>query len=281
LSLTHWKSVFEKWNLLHYQNDDASHDIYHFRRVANNAFHIASHYPQDVVDRYVLLAGAYFHDVVNVPKDHPKRKQASKFSAEKAAKILREMGFDQAKIPGIEHAILTHSFSAKIEPRTLEAKILQDADRIDSFGTVGILRTLYVAGRLGRSLFHTEDPLAKDRPLDEQRYSLDYLQSKTMVMPKGLKTEAGQIIAGPRVEIVKTFRDLIANEIVSGKHHVLIELADTFFNAGKEKKFLFHPEDPFASSRKVNKVLYAMDHLLPIGDLEWLFSSLKEELHQH
>jgi len=281
LSLADWKAVFEKWNLLHYQNDDASHDIYHFRRVANNAFHIASNYPEESVDKFVLLAAAYFHDVVNLPKDHPRRKEASKLSAEKAGKILTDLGVSSEKIPGVQHAILTHSFSAKIEPKTIEAKILQDADRIDSFGTVGVLRALYVAGRLGRSLFDTSDPLAHKRPLDDQKFSLDHLETKIMIMPKSLKTDYGKNIAEPRVEIVKTFRDLLAKEILSGKHDSLMQVADTFFEAGKQKKFLFHPEDPFAISRKKNKGLYAMDHLLSIDGLSWMFSSLKDELRHH
>lgn len=278
MSLTDWKIIFEKWNLLHYQNDDASHDIHHFRRVTNNAFNIASYYPEEMIDRSVLLAAAYFHDVVNLPKDHPHRHMASKYSAEKAADVLMDLGFDKTKIPHVQHAILTHSFSANIQPETLEAKVLQDADRIDGFGTVGVLRALYVSGRLNRSLFDEKDPLAKDRPLDDQKYSLDHFETKILVMPKFLKTEAGKSIAEPRVEIVRKFRNLIAQEILSGEQRELSEMATTFFQAGKMRKFMFHPEDPFASSRKVNGGLYAMDHILSIQDLNWLFDSLKDEL---
>ncbi len=281
MSLAHWKTTFEKWNLLHYQNDDASHDIYHFRRVASNAFHIANHYPEGEIDRHILLAASYFHDVVNLPKDHPQRSQASSFSAEKAGAILMQLGFDKEKIPGVQHAILTHSFSANLEPKTLEAQVVQDADRIDGFGTVGILRALYVSGRLNRLLFDEKDPLASERPLDDQKYSLDHFKTKILVMPNFLKTEAGRKIAEPRVEVVKKFRDLISEEILSKQNRQLTDLADTFFQAGRQKKFLFHPEDPFATARKMNRGLYAMDHVLAFSDLDWLFKSLKEELHQH
>lgn len=278
MTLEEWRARFEKWNLLHYQNDDASHDIYHFRRVAENAFQIATHYPVGTFDPFVLLAASYFHDVVNLPKDHPHRKKASELSADKAEKILRNMNFDEERLPAVKHAILTHSYSANIPPETLDAKILQDADRIDGFGAIGIIRALYVSGRLNRSLFDKADPLAMTRPLDDEKFGLDHFETKILKMPKHLKTDAGKKLADPRVEIVVKFRKLLSDEIVSKQEGYLSRLARAFFVAGKEKKFIYHPEDPFAEARKHNPHLYALDSVLTERHLDWVFNSLKDEL---
>jgi uncharacterized protein len=187
---------------------DGSHDIGHFRRVWRMTLGIAC---KEGGDMDVLAAAAWFHDLVNPPKNSPDRARASALSADAAAPILLDLSFPQDKIPAVQHAILTHSFSAGIAPETLEAQILQDADRLDALGAIGIARTFYVAGRMGSSLFHPDDPLARNRPLDDRAFSLDHFETKLFRIAETMNTRTGQRIAEERAALTRRFvSDLIA-----------------------------------------------------------------------
>ncbi|MBL1147602.1 MAG: HD domain-containing protein [Pseudomonadota bacterium] len=210
--MQNWQQIFENW---WHDNaaDDAAHDLGHFRRVYKIALHIATQ-ESEKSDPLVLLAAAYFHDVVNPPKNSDLRSKASTLSAEKAAEILAEMTFPQEKIPDVQHAIAAHSFSANIPAETIEAKIIQDADRMESLGAMGVARTMYVSGRLGRSLFHPDDPLAESaRPLDDKEYGLDHFALKLMKLPAMMQTESGRRLATERAAYLEDFRAQLAKEI--------------------------------------------------------------------
>jgi uncharacterized protein len=93
----------------------------------------------------------------------------------------------------------------------LEAQILQDADRLDALGAIGIARTFYVAGRMGSSLFHPDDPLARNRPLDDRAFSLDHFETKLFRIAETMNTRTGQRIAEERAALTRRFvSDLIA-----------------------------------------------------------------------
>lgn len=95
----------------------------------------------------------------------------------------------------VAHAVRAHSFSAAIAPQTLEAKVVQDADRLESLGAIGLARVFYVSGALGRSLFDSDDPLAEHRELDDTLYSVDHFQRKLLRLPESMQTEAGRALA--------------------------------------------------------------------------------------
>ena len=105
---------------------DGAHDLGHLTRVWANAQDIAT--SEGGADREILLAAAFFHDAVNLPKSSPDRAQASALSAQAAVKFLQTTDFPPEKLPATAHAIEAHSFSAAIAPQTKEAMILQDAD---------------------------------------------------------------------------------------------------------------------------------------------------------
>ena len=65
-----------------------------------------------------------------------------------------------------------------VTPITTEAKTLQDADRLDALGMLGVARCFYVAGRMGRALYDPADPHATQRPLDDTRYTLDHFRTR-------------------------------------------------------------------------------------------------------
>jgi uncharacterized protein len=161
----------------------------------------------------VLEAAAWLHDLVNLPKSAPNRKDAACLSAKAATTYLGATGFPPEKIAAVAHAIAAHSFSAGLTPETIEAKILQDADRIEALGAIGLARCLAVSGALGRALFDPDDPLAQDRPLDDQAFALDHFETKLLRLPETMQTEAGRALARARAQVLTDFRDQLMSEL--------------------------------------------------------------------
>jgi uncharacterized protein len=189
---------------------DGAHDGNHLDRVWRNAQALLADIPQ--ADALVVLAAAYLHDLVNLPKNDPARATASRRSALLARDRLPALGFPLEKLDAVAHAIEAHSFSAAIPPQTLEAKIVQDADRLDGLGAVGLARMFYIAGRMGSSLAHGSDPLAQDRPLNDQTYSLDHIPVKLARLPAMMQTDAGRRLGEQRLALLNDFRAAFAAE---------------------------------------------------------------------
>lgn len=189
-----WQPKFEAWLAQHAPEDDKAHDIAHFRRVWQTACQLMQTYPADPL---VVLAACYFHDIVNLPKNHPQRAQASSMAAQKTLRILRDAfpDFPSRLHDGVAHAVQAHSFSAGIVPLTPEARIVQDADRLESLGAIGLARVFYVSGTLGRALFDDSDPLAERREPDDLRFALDHFQKKLLMLPDTMQTAPGRRLA--------------------------------------------------------------------------------------
>ena len=189
---------------------DSAHDIGHLRRVWANARTLARGTKADL---QVLEAAAFLHDLVNPPKSSPDRARASTVSAEAAARFLATTPFPPALIPAVVHAIAAHSFSAGITPETEEAMILQDADRLDALGAIGLARMFAVAGALGSALFDPDDPLGRARPLNDRAFSLDHLETKLLTLPGTMQTETGRAMAEERADWMRAFRSRLLREL--------------------------------------------------------------------
>lgn len=195
----------------HDDGSDGSHDVHHSRRVLRMALRIAQ--AEGGADAVTLACAAYLHDLVNLPKNHPDRSRASAMSADAARPILRDLGIDGARIEAACHAIETHSFSAGKKPQTLEARILQDADRIEALGAIGIARAFYIAGMLGSGLFDGGDPLAEHRPLDDKKFALDHFEVKLWSLATTMQTDAGRRLAQERTQYMRDFVAQLVGEL--------------------------------------------------------------------
>ena len=194
---------------------DGSHDLGHFQRVWRTARYI-NRAEGGPADELILLAAAYFHDLVSLPKNHPERASSSRLSAERTVDLLQERwpDFPQEKIEGVRHAIHAHSFSARVAAETAEAKILQDADRMEALGAIGLARVWYTAGQLNQPLFDAEDPLAERRPANDQQYSLDHFQVKLLKLPAMMNTATGRRLAEGHAAYLREFLERIKKEIM-------------------------------------------------------------------
>lgn len=190
--------------------EDGAHDLSHLQRVWSNVRRIAE---REGGDLHVLLAATLLHDCVAVEKNSPLRSQASRLAAVQAGKILASLNWAQEPIDAVAHAIEAHSFSAAIEPLSLEAKILQDADRLDSLGALGVARTFYIAGRMGSALYDPLDPRAAHREYDDKRFCLDHFQTKLLHLASGFQTPAGTHLAQVRHQRLQRFMEELLEEI--------------------------------------------------------------------
>jgi len=212
--LGEWEERFLAYYISQGRLADGSHDLGHFQRVWRMARDI-NRKEGEPADELVLLASAYFHDLVSLPKNDPERGKASRMSADRAVELLKERwdDFPEEKLQGVWHAIHAHSYSARVEPATAEAKILQDADRMEAVGAIGLARVWYSAGQMNQSLFHETDPLAEDRVADDQVYALDHFQLKLLRLPAMMNTATGRRMAEERAEYLREFLNRICLEI--------------------------------------------------------------------
>ena len=192
------------------EGGDAAHDLEHIRRVVANARGLAA---AEGANFEIVLPAAWLHDCVTVPKDSPQRTTASRLAAAQAVAWLREWDWPAALLPDIAHAIEAHSFSAGIAPRTIEAKVVQDADRLDALGAVGLARCLMLGGALGRPLYAAEDPFCEQRAPDDRVACVDHFYAKLLKLEATMQTEGGRREARRRTEFLRQFLDELRREI--------------------------------------------------------------------
>jgi uncharacterized protein len=206
---SHWEPQFAQF-LAEATAQDAAHDDEHIRRVVSMARRLAA---VEGAALAVVVPAAWLHDCVVVPKDSPQRSQASTLAAHAAAGFLRGIGYPETHLTAIEHAIAAHSFSAAIQPRTIEARVVQDADRLDAIGAIGVARCLMLGGALGRRLYDPTEPFPTTREPDDMAFSIDHFYLKLLRLAESMTTAAGRAEALRRTAFMQQFLDQLHSEI--------------------------------------------------------------------
>lgn len=216
--LNDWESRFEQFAVRSMSEGagltpDPAHDPAHVRRVVANARWLAE---AEGADLAVVLPAAWLHDCVVLPKDSDRRAEASRLAAERAGAFLREAGYPAALIPPVEHAIAAHSFSAGIPPRTLEAQVVQDADRLDALGAIGIARTLLLGGVMGKPLYDLAEPLPQTRAPDDKENVIDHFYVKLLKLAERMHTAAGRREGERRTRLMRVYLSELEREVTGG-----------------------------------------------------------------
>jgi uncharacterized protein len=188
---------------------DTAHDGAHTLRVTLTALDLAG----GRLPRSEVIAACLLHDVVNVPKNSPDRAAAGQLSAQQARKILAEAGYEAVAVDRIAAAIHDHGFSSGAKPTDFLAQVLQDADRIDALGAVGIFRAVSIGERMGSAFYDVDDPWAFDRHPDERAYVIDHFFTKLLRLPSQMNTERGKAEARERAEFLALFLDQLGREL--------------------------------------------------------------------
>ncbi|WP_229612380.1 HD domain-containing protein [Vibrio parahaemolyticus] len=191
---------------------DAAHDIEHVKRVVKTAKQLCDEENADIA---IVLPAAYLHDCFTYPKDHPNRKQSSAIAAKKAIAYLESIQYPQHYHDAIAHAIEAHSFSANIRPNTLEAQIVQDADRLDALGAIGVTRCIQVSTHFNAQLYNDNDMFAKERELNDKQFTVDHFQTKLFKIVDTMKTESAKLEANKRKAFMQTYLKQLYDEVTA------------------------------------------------------------------
>jgi uncharacterized protein len=191
---------------------DPAHDFHHIMRVYKNAKLIGQH---EGADMDVLLPAVLLHDIIVYPKGSAMSSRSSDESAELAENILQSHGYSQYQIKRISYCIRSHSYTKRLVPASLEGKILQDADRLDALGAIGIARTFSISGSEKRTFYKADDPFYRSsRELDDRQWALDHFQTKLLKLKDLMHTKTAKKIAQERTTFMMLFIRQLQKEII-------------------------------------------------------------------
>jgi len=184
-----------------YEMADPAHDFTHALRVCRNAVYIGKREGGDID---ILIHSALLHDAQFEPKCF-EDKDASKAASINLSDFLDKMGIPENRKEMVLYSISVHRYSKGIIPSTLEAKILQDADRLDAMGAIGIARVFATGGALGRAFYNPEDPFCLHREPNDGIWNLDHFFKKLLKLEAGMHTETAKKIARIRASVLERY----------------------------------------------------------------------------
>lgn len=190
---------------------DAAHDTEHVYRVLYNALDIASH--EQNVDFDVLISACLLHDVGREEEFADPSVDHAEVGAEKAYRLLTENGKDREFASRVRDCIAAHRFSAARPPKSIEAKILFDADKLDVTGATGVARTLVYNGRMAEPLYvKGRDGLPTDGSDEIPSFFGEY-HRKLKRLYGAFYTKRGEEIANSRRAAAKSFYESLQSEV--------------------------------------------------------------------
>ncbi|OQX05879.1 MAG: phosphohydrolase [Desulfobulbaceae bacterium A2] len=189
--------------LPYYEGGDGSHDLDHVERVHRNALFLGERLGARLD---ILSAAALLHDIGRPEESASKGAicHAAR-GAELAEPILRQLNFGTQDIELVLHCIRAHRYRGATRPETLEARILFDADKLDSIGAIGIGRAFLFAGRVGARLHNPELDPALTKSYSQEDTAYREFQVKLRRVQDRMLTPAGQELARVRHTFMEDF----------------------------------------------------------------------------
>ena len=191
-------------------NAEPAHDALHVRRVMAHARTIAAAEGADVD---IVETAALLHELHNLPKDHPDSALSGERCADEAAALLRAYGYDDPFVTRVEYCIRVHSFSRGIVPETLEARVLQDADRLDAIGAIGIARCFATTAVMGRPFYAVDDPFCRERAPVDKEFAVDHFYKKLLLVGERMHTGTALRMARERTDFLRQYLQQLEREI--------------------------------------------------------------------
>lgn len=191
-------------------SDDPSHDFLHVERVLKNAQLIIKEVPADVE---VIIPAILLHELFNYPKGHPRSQFSGDICAEHASEVLDQFDYPLNKRDKVLDCIRFHAFSRGVVPDHVEGKIVQDADRLDAIGAIGIARLFATCTEMKTPFYNSSDPFGQHRDLDDKKYGLDHFYIKLFRLAETMHTKVAKEIALERTEFMKEYIRRLRSEI--------------------------------------------------------------------
>jgi len=195
----------------------SAHAMEHVIRVYNLCLNLAKHGPDIDID--VLKTAALLHDIARVKefKDKTGSIDHAVLGAEMAAEILRRLGYSEEKIADVKRCIAAHRFRGKVKPKTKEAQILFDADKLDVLGALGVARSFMMAGQYGQKIYSAfpikeylkdnvvgEEAEGRIKEISKHAPNLEF-ELKFKQIPERLYTHKAREIAKERLRFMENF----------------------------------------------------------------------------
>lgn len=199
---------------------ELAHDRHHIARVYAWALRLSA---EGNVDPDLAGAMALVHDLAFVPKDSPDRALGGERSAHLAGAVLTVAGYGVDEVAAIAEAVRTSSWSRGFAPTNALGVVLQDADRLDAIGALGLLRTVACAQFMSRPerpgrFYHDSDPFADHgRPLDDKVQAIDHCYAKLLKLAAGMHLPTAKVEGAKRHAALVDFLGVLRRELASSQ----------------------------------------------------------------
>jgi len=184
------------------------HDKSHVERVYNLALRIAK---EEGADLDVVKAAVLLHDIARAMEDEGTIADHATESAKMAKRILEEVNFPREKTADVIHCIEAHRFKKGVEAESLEAKILQDADRLDIIGAIGIAR-VFMRGGWSNQPMHDPEVPPKEKYDGRSQTPINHIYEKILKVKDTVNTKTARRITEERHRFVEQFIDRFLKE---------------------------------------------------------------------
>ena len=191
-------------------SQDPAHDFAHVARVVKNAQRMMQ---KEKADAEVVIPAILLHELFNYPKDHPESRHSGDVCAEEARVVLDELDYPLSKRDMVLDCIRFHAFSRGVTPEHLEGKIVQDADRLDAIGAIGIARLFATCAGMNRPFYDVTDPFSEHRDLNDHAYGVDHFYTKLFKLASGMHTETAREMAVERTTFMHEYIQQLRSEI--------------------------------------------------------------------
>lgn len=188
-----------------FAHESTGHDWFHIERVWKNAKTIAK---TEGGDTFIIELGALLHDIA----DHKFVENSDTVGAERTTEILSKLNVSQEIIEQVKHIVLNCSFKGGIGANKMKSKegfIVQDADRLDAIGAIGIARTFAYGGKSGNLIYHPDIAPTKFKNEAEYRnkrtHTINHFYEKLLKLKEGMNTKTGKNLANQRHKYMEDF----------------------------------------------------------------------------
>ena len=193
-------------------NAEGGHDWWHIYRVWKTAIHIAEH---EEVDIFIVELGALLHDIAD-SKFHDGDED---IGPKKAVEFLKSLEVEENTITHVENIIKHVSFKGGNQAqafRSAELDVIQDADRLDAIGAIGIARAFNYGGHKNRAMYNPDIPMNLSMSREEYKKStaptINHFYEKLLLLKDRMNTKTGKELAANRHLFMEQYLQQFYNE---------------------------------------------------------------------
>lgn len=191
------------------QDVDPAHDLSHCLRVALWTLRLGG----TELNVREAIAAALLHEAVSLPKAAHPGPDTNVLSGKLAREVLPGAAFRPKAVVTVSQAIEDHSYRAGAIPRSALGRAMQDAHRLDALGAFGVLRAATQGVQQGAAYLDIRDPWARQRPLNEKRFTIDHIIEQLEMLEQTMQTPAGRAEVQRRIVFIRLFLSKLGEEI--------------------------------------------------------------------